>query len=658
MKIAKFTALFLAMSLILSGCSATDKSDSEKKESSKIYSENIALAMQEPKTLNPITNTDEGVLNVLNLVYDGLFEINKNYNAIPKLVEESSMSSDGKSMTIKLKDAKWHDGTPVTSEDVSFTVSMIKSNASSPYNYMAKNISGVNVIDSKNLTVNFNKKNAFAEENLTFPIVSKNQLSGKDINSVAANKIGNGIYKIKSYNVRTGMQLEVNKEYYGEIPKDIKNVYVSIVPDSEAVVSMVEALESDMVKVDINDLSRFENSQFTIRKYQGRDYECLLMNQSNQLMSNVYFRQAISYAIDRDNILSAGYMGDITSVNIPINSTSNYYDSSVKPIGYDKNKVSELIGKIKIESKENIKETDVNASNKPNNNTGTSSGTSSGSNGNSSSQNNGGSSSGESEKPSTSPETGGEENSGGESSGSETPSEPSGGESSGAETQSRTSVYAKEVVQRTEPSKEETKDTTDAEKNNSEALNTENSGLTEKNNSNTKEKEKAKEPTYYTEAQLKSIISSNPLKIIVNREDSRRVKSANLIVEDLKAVGIKAEVVLLDASGMQKALTNKSYDMALTGWQLSSIPDITEIMKNMVPSDSKLNSYLAEIENASTEDEIRNIYSKIEKYCIDNALFISIGIKDNYMVTNNRFKMNMYLNDFDQYRGIENFIMK
>ena len=50
---------------------------------------------------------------------------------------------------------------------------------------------------------------------------------------------------------------------------------------------------------------------------------------------------------------------------------------------------------------------------------------------------------------------------------------------------------------------------------------------------------------------------------------------------------------------------------------------------------------------------MKKIYADIEKYCIDNALFISIGVKDNYMIVNKRLKTNSYMNDYDQYRGIE-----
>ena len=698
MKKTKIISIILAVALAVGGCSAVknDKKEESNTSNKKTYSDKIQLAIQKPSTINPLTNTDESVLNVLNLVYDGLFELNKNYNAIPKLVKNSKISSDGKRIDIVLKDAKWHDGNPITADDVAFTVSSIRSNKKSPYNYMVQNISNVVVTGEKDLTIKFKNKNAFAKENLTFPIISKNQLSGKNINDTNSNKIGNGIYKIKSYSERDGIILEVNKDYYADVPKSAMNINVNIVPDGGAVVSTVEALESDMVKADSNNLSRFQNNRFDIKKYEGRDYDAILINQSNPLLANENFRRAIVSAIDREAIIENGYMGNVHSVNIPVNSKSKYYEPSIKNMEHSTENAEKYMKKIKISKKDKIKETEVNATNKPNNKVNSSSGgnNTGGSNSQggtpqkpSKPQNNSGSS-----KPSTpSKPSGGESsenssggNSGGTSGGSSGGDSNSGGSEGGETRNIESSSNTRNIIYATENDKEEfekiaseTNDsvvatnvfrtanntttnnaktdanTTNKEDNskNSKKGTTQSNNIKDKNNKNNSKKKL--ENTYYTEKEIKSMINSITLKIIVNRENSERVKTANMIVENLKLAGIKSEVVLLDSLGMQKSLRNRSYDLAVTGWQISSIPDITEIMRYIVPNDSGLNKKLSEIKNASNEEQIKKIYADIEKYCIDKALFISIGVKDNYMIVNKRLKTENYLNDYDQYRGIE-----
>ena len=689
MKKTKIISMILAVALAVGGCSAFngDKKEEKASDTKKTYSEKIQLAIQKPSTISPITNTDESVLNVLNLVYDGLFELNKNYNAIPKLVKNSKMSSDGKQMDIVLKDAKWHDGNPVTADDVAFTVSSIRSNKTSPYNYMVQNISDVIVNGEKNLTIKFKNNAAFAKENLTFPIISKVQLSGKDINNVDANKVGNGVYKIASYSDREGISLEVNKDYYGDIPKSAMNINVNIVPNEDAVVSTVEALESDMVKADSDNLSRFQNSRFDIKSYEGRDYDAVIINQSNPLLANANFRKAIVSAINRTAIIENGYMGHVHSVNIPINSKSKYYESSIKNMEYSTENAEKYMKEIKINKKDKIKETQVNATNKPNNKV------------NSSSGNN---KTNSSNKPSSSGNSGGASNNTGnsDSSGLDANQAPSGGDSgaqnggnsnagssSGGESagngatriidsseatrnivystdedkeefekiadENSDSVIATNLVRTANNTKENANNQNNNAANNNQNSNNQNKNTTQNKNDADNKKPKKEENPYYTEKEIKTMINSITLKIIVNRENSERVKSANMISENLKAVGIKSEVVLLDSLGMQKSLANRSYDLAVTGWQISSIPNITEIMKAICPNDVGLNERLGKIQGATSEEDIKKIYADIEKYCIDNALFISIGVKDNYMIINKRLKTDLYMNDYDQYRGIE-----
>ena len=689
MKKTKIISMILAVALAVGGCSAFngDKKEEKASDTKKTYSEKIQLAIQKPSTISPITNTDESVLNVLNLVYDGLFELNKNYNAIPKLVKNSKMSSDGKQMDIVLKDAKWHDGNPVTADDVAFTVSSIRSNKTSPYNYMVQNISDVIVNGEKNLTIKFKNNAAFAKENLTFPIISKVQLSGKDINNVDANKVGNGVYKIASYSDREGISLEVNKDYYGDIPKSAMNINVNIVPNEDAVVSTVEALESDMVKADSDNLSRFQNSRFDIKSYEGRDYDAVIINQSNPLLANANFRKAIVSAINRTAIIENGYMGHVHSVNIPINSKSKYYESSIKNMEYSTENAEKYMKEIKINKKDKIKETQVNATNKPNNKVNSSSGNNkiNSSNKPSSSGNSGGASN----NTGTSDSSGSDANqapsggdSGAQNGGNSNAGSSSGGESAGngaariidSSEETRNIVYstdedkeefekiadentdsviATNLVRTANNTKENANNQNNNAANNNQNSNNQNKNTTQNKNDADNKKPKKEENPYYTEKEIKTMINSITLKIIVNRENSERVKSANMISENLKAVGIKSEVVLLDSLGMQKSLANRSYDLAVTGWQISSIPNITEIMKAICPNDVGLNERLGKIQGATSEEDIKKIYADIEKYCIDNALFISIGVKDNYMIINKRLKTDLYMNDYDQYRGIE-----
>ena len=222
-KVVKLISLLLATMVFVTGCKSDTDVKSNEVKTSKKTSEYINLTMIRASTINPILNTDKSVSYVLDLVYDSLFELDENYNIQPKLVESYSISSNNKKIDITLKDnIKWHDGESLTAKDVKYTYELINENKDSAYNSLVSNISGITVHGSKKLTINFKDSYAFSLETLIFPIVSKDKLDGlktDELKLAKNNLVGSGAYKIKKYEDRDYMILELNSDYY-DLNKD------------------------------------------------------------------------------------------------------------------------------------------------------------------------------------------------------------------------------------------------------------------------------------------------------------------------------------------------------------------------------------------------------------------------------------------------------
>ena len=108
---------------------------------------------------------------------------------------------------------------------------------------------------------------------------------------------------------------------------------------------------------------------------------------------------------------------------------------------------------------------------------------------------------------------------------------------------------------------------------------------------------------------------------------------------------------------MTKALDKKDYDLALMGCQLPAISDATYVLDQLGYEDKQLDKYLKNLQNSNSEDEIKNSYKQIQKYVKENAVFISLGILDDYVVLNERLEGDLYSNDFNVYRGIDKIKM-
>lgn len=537
MKMTKILSIILAISMIVVGCSSKDdKNVSEENFKSAINSDYINLTMVKPKTINPILNKEKSVGYIMNLVYDSLFTIDENYNTVPQLVKEYSISNDGKYIDIKLNDATWHDNLPVTSSDVAFTVDLIKDSKDSPYKELVENINSISLLEEKEFRINFKTNYPFSIETLVFPILPKHKLSGlpeKEIMESNKNLIGAGQYKIVKYEDRDGMILQKNEDYYKELPSTTKNIKVNIVPDYKAQVSMVMALDSDIANISLNDLSKFYNEkEFRINHYEGREYESLIFNYNNPLLRDVNFRRAIASSIDKKRILEEAYMSDAQLVDFPLNLNSKYYNKDIKTIVYSEENAKKYLDKV------------FNKDNKSN-----------------------------------------------------------------------------------------TK-----------------SNKTEINNN----KQDDVEDTVLT----KNIIKNANLKIVVNKSNTERLKTAHIISENLKSIGIKSTIEKLENEELDRAIDSKNYDIALVGWELPLVPDATNIIKSLDYNDEKLNSYIDSLLKSTNQDNFKQIYKSIQKYVNENVVMISLVIRDDYMVTNKRIEGKILSNDFDVYEGIVNLKIK
>lgn len=80
-----------------------------------------------PRFINPtlaITRADQ---DTVALVYSGLMKIDENGNLQPDIAESISLSEDGRTYSIKLRqDRNFHDGTPITAQDIIYTIELIK----------------------------------------------------------------------------------------------------------------------------------------------------------------------------------------------------------------------------------------------------------------------------------------------------------------------------------------------------------------------------------------------------------------------------------------------------------------------------------------------------------------------------------------------------
>jgi ABC-type transport system substrate-binding protein len=201
-----------------------------------------------PKVINPLLSDDANSTSLEGFLWASLFtEDSDNFNPIPYLATSYKVSGDRKTYTFDLNpDAKWEDGTPVTTADIKFTFDTMmnpKVNAAPIRSYWE----GVKleVTNDRNFkfTIETPKFNTLRFLYSFAPIQAKQFANESDFNKAKGimNPIGNGPYRLKGFSRDQKVEFERVKDWWGNKNPIFKKrfnsdtVIVRVVPDPNLV---------------------------------------------------------------------------------------------------------------------------------------------------------------------------------------------------------------------------------------------------------------------------------------------------------------------------------------------------------------------------------------------------------------------------------------
>jgi len=196
--------------------------------------------------LNPLLDLNNPPdRDVDRLVFSSLFKFDSNGLPQPDLAESWGNSADGKVYNITLRaNAEWQDGTPVTSDDVIFTISLLRSQYSAYPDDVRSLWDQVDItrLNDKNLKFTLTEPFVPFLDYLTFGILPKHLLQNVAANELAVAPfnlapIGSGPYRFDHLMVEnggvTGVVLAASKSYYGQVPF-IQQIVFRYYPSSAA----------------------------------------------------------------------------------------------------------------------------------------------------------------------------------------------------------------------------------------------------------------------------------------------------------------------------------------------------------------------------------------------------------------------------------------
>ena len=270
----------------------------------------------EPQSFNPDFQGDDNLWPVACNIYNSLFSLDNGFNVIPELATGYEVAEDGLSITITLNPlATWHDGEPVTSADVKYTVEQIVASPESTASSLISAVASVETPDDHTAVLMLSQPSASVIGFLSWYgvfMLPAHIYEGTDWATNEANQapIGSGPFKFVSYDPGATVELEANTTYFGEGPYLERLVY-QIIPDPNTQVQALLNGEVDFVDgVPNAQVATFEsNPDFTIagKVYPSPFY--IGFNLTHAPLDNLEVRRAIGMAIDRDQIVATALGG-------------------------------------------------------------------------------------------------------------------------------------------------------------------------------------------------------------------------------------------------------------------------------------------------------------------------------------------------------------
>ena len=323
-------------------------------------------------SLNPLL-LNGGEINkyATGLMFLPLMELDADLN-FEGMLADSITTEDNKNFIVHIDDAAtWSDGTPVTADDVVYTALRLASpvigNTALMYYVFegvgddgfveegAESIDGIQKVDDK--TVQFTTKeempittfeNSYARYLLTLPKHVIEQYSEEELSTADwfnHPDVVSGPFIVTDFDVDHYISYEANKDYWKGAPK-IDKLNIKIVDGSQLYAGL-QSGEIDITQQTMSDIPQEDYESVEALDNVEVVYGSPVTNQSvfiqTKNVPDVKVRQAMLYAIDRQQILEELLNGHGEIVDGFLSSASPFYDDSLTPISYDPEKAKALL---------------------------------------------------------------------------------------------------------------------------------------------------------------------------------------------------------------------------------------------------------------------------------------------------------------------------
>ncbi len=315
--------------------------------SAKAQGQIVVLQGSEPETLDASISRGITELNPSLHVFDSLVRREGDMSLVPS-VAASWKQLDPVTWEFKLrKDVRFHDGKPLTADDVKFTFDRImdvktyRSEMKSLFALMKE----VSVVDPTTVRFHFSQPfSSFVRHLVLVPIVPKHVVLSKGHDAFLASPIGSGPFKFVEWVKGKEIVLEANPQYWRGEPAIQKIIWRGVPEAATRVAGLLSGDADIIIDVPVSFVDAINaRPGYKIKTAPGNRVMFLQLNIHKKPLDDVRVRKAMAYAIDAESIIKHVLRGYGILANGPIPPGVFGHNPNLKPYPYDPPKAKALL---------------------------------------------------------------------------------------------------------------------------------------------------------------------------------------------------------------------------------------------------------------------------------------------------------------------------
>jgi peptide/nickel transport system substrate-binding protein len=347
-RVPRLLAVLLAALLLLAACSSSDDSSESSSDGSvpdagePVDGGDLTIARPvDVKQLDPLEAVETATIHSLLMIMETLMVTTPEGTVEPQLAESLEASEDGMTWTVTLKDGiEFSDGTPLTSEDVVFTIQRALDNPDVGFAYMFAPIASVTAVDETTVELVTSEPTSYVPSLLALWVGAVIPADFGEAGSAEAffeAPVGTGPFTFEEWTPGETMSVNKNDGYWQEGLPHLDSVTWTTVSDDNARITQLQGDQAQVISdAPFSAIEQLSSTpDVTVSSFPSLLQYFLMFNESREPFQDEHVRNAISLALDEESMQEAALFGEGEVACSILPPTIAFYSDEVECIEQD-----------------------------------------------------------------------------------------------------------------------------------------------------------------------------------------------------------------------------------------------------------------------------------------------------------------------------------